>query len=269
MTSTISLAIVQGNIELLAEKITGDQKLAGLANAAPASDKAWRHPDAPPARLFRAQQPLEFRTVMIGELAADLNVLLLRTLGEDDRCSNSAGTGSLADPDRCTRARKRLAESRRQRRDAMPHGGNLTIEAANVVLGKDYADDSDVTPGDYVMIAVTDSEAALAPDVVRRAFEPYFTTKPVGRGTGLGLSMVFGFVKQSGGHVKIYSELGRGTTVKLYLPRASQSQEADGHPAGIRTPARQHGRDHHGSRRRCGRSQLGRHPVDRTRLPRA
>lgn len=111
-------------------------------------------------------------------------------------------------------------------RDAMPEVGKLTIETANVWLDEQYtAAEVDLAPGQYVMIAVTDVGGGIAPDVLQKVFEPFFTTKPPGKGTGLGLSMVYGFAKQSGGHVKIYSELGEGTTVKLYLPRNSSSDD--------------------------------------------
>jgi CheY-like chemotaxis protein len=106
-------------------------------------------------------------------------------------------------------------------RDAMPNGGKLTVEASNQMLDRDYRRiNPEVAPGQYALISVSDTGQGMAPDVLARAFEPFFTTKEIGQGTGLGLSQVYGFVKQSGGHVKIYSEAGHGTTVKLYFPRA-------------------------------------------------
>ena len=149
-----------------------------------------------------------------------LSDFLRRALGEDVSLEIVGGGGVWpveADAAELEAAILNLAVNAR---DAMPDGGKLTIEASNSYLDDSYCQENvDIRPGQYVQIAVTDTGSGMAKDVIDRAFEPFYTTKQSGQGTGLGLSQVYGFVKQSGGHVKIYSETGEGTTIKIYLPR--------------------------------------------------
>jgi PAS domain S-box-containing protein len=170
---------------------------------------------------FSRRQPLEPKLLDVNKLLNQLSVFLKPTLGEEVQLETVGGGGVWpveADAAQLETAILNLAINGR---DAMPGGGKLTVEASNVLLDEDYCSkNAEVRPGQYVQIAVTDNGSGMAADVMTHAFEPFFTTKQAGQGTGLGLSQVYGFVKQSGGHVKIYSEPGHGTTVKVYLPRA-------------------------------------------------
>ncbi len=169
---------------------------------------------------FSRQQALAPEPVDANRLVSGMSELLRRTIGEEIRLETVLAGGlwrSHADPGQLENAVLNLAVNAR---DAMPDGGRLTIETGNCHLDEAYAaEHAGIAPGQYVMLAVTDTGAGMAPEVIGKAFEPFFTTKDVGRGTGLGLYQVYGFVRQSGGHVKIYSEPGQGTTVKLYIPR--------------------------------------------------
>ncbi|MGY3342690.1 ATP-binding protein [Bradyrhizobium sp. USDA 4459] len=169
---------------------------------------------------FSRRQALEPKPLDLNHLVRDMTNLLHRTLGEQIELEGVLAPRLWtieADQNQLESAILNLAVNAR---DAMPDGGKLTIETANTALDESYvAVDAEVIPGQYVMVSVTDMGTGMSKETLGRAFEPFFTTKEVGRGTGLGLSMVYGFVKQSGGHVTIYSEEGHGTTVKLYFPR--------------------------------------------------
>jgi CheY-like chemotaxis protein len=165
--------------------------------------------------------------------------LLRPTLGEQIEIESMLAHDSapaLIDPSQLSTAILNLALNAR---DAMPDGGKLTLETRNIVLDENYASmNSEVSPGNYVMIAVSDTGEGIPARLLDKVFEPFFTTKEVGKGSGLGLSMVYGFVKQSNGHIKIYSEENHGTTVKLYLPQAADVADARPADAGIAELAR-------------------------------
>jgi PAS domain S-box-containing protein len=188
---------------------------------------------------FSRQQPLDPKPVDTNQLATGVCDFLRRTLGETISLETVTAAGlwrAHADAHQLENALLNLALNAR---DAMPNGGKMTIETANCYLDDAYVDTvpEPVAPGQYVMIAVTDTGSGMNRATVERVFEPFFTTKEVGKGTGLGLSQVYGFVRQSSGHVKIYSEVGEGTTVKVYLPRfvgehRPQQTEPPRHAAG-------------------------------------
>jgi PAS domain S-box-containing protein len=214
------LAIVGGNLELLLE--LPDLGTDARELATEAMDASQRGAEMVRRLLaFARKQQLEPRPINLNERLPSIVQLLRRTLGEPVQIETlSAGDlwAAQADPTLVDDAIVNLAINAR---DAMPGGGTLTIETANIFLGDEYAEQHvDVTSGEYVMLAVSDTGTGMSPETAARALEPFFTTKPAGQGTGLGLSQVYGFVKQSGGHVSIYSEPGFGTTVKLFLPRS-------------------------------------------------
>ena len=169
---------------------------------------------------FARRQPLDPKTVNVNQLVLSIEELLRRTIGESIELRIEAASGvwaTFCDPHQLESALLNLVINSR---DAMPNGGKLTIETANCELDNFYtAEQRDVTPGQYVCLSVSDTGAGMSAVVRDRAFDPFFTTKPMGQGTGLGLSMVYGFARQSEGHVRIYSEVNAGTSVKLYLPR--------------------------------------------------
>ena len=225
------LTVILGNLEFTRSK---------LGEESPAAVRIDRAIWAAQRGAALTRQLLAFaRKQALAPVPVDLSVslrniipLLQRTIGEniDVHVVDSVGLWpAMADGAQLESAVLNLALNAR---DAMPDGGLLTVELANMVLDEDYARaHAEVSAGEYVMFAVSDTGHGMTPQVAARVFEPFFTTKPEGEGTGLGLAMVFGFVKQSGGHVKIYSEPGEGTSVKIYLPRAvGATARASGHP---------------------------------------
>jgi signal transduction histidine kinase/CheY-like chemotaxis protein len=214
------LTVIMGNLELARAKLQAhDPVVAQIDRSLWAAQRGGTLTSQ--LLAFARKQPLAPAPIDLSSTLPELVPLLRRTLGEtiEVRFIDSAGLWpAMADPAQLESAVLNLALNAR---DAMPGGGRLTIELSNKVLDEEYARlHAEVTPGDYVMVAVSDTGHGMTPEVAARAFEPFFTTKTEGRGTGLGLAMVFGFVKQSGGHVKAYSEPGQGTSVKIYLPRA-------------------------------------------------
>jgi signal transduction histidine kinase/CheY-like chemotaxis protein len=214
------MTIVTGSLDLLSRRLaTDDPRLKKLVDNAM---EGARRASALTRQLlaFARRQALDPKPTDINRLVSEVSALLRGTLGETIAIETVLAGGlwpANIDAHQLERAIVNLALNAR---DAMPNGGRLTIETANAHLDEAYAKaNAEVAPGQYTSVAITDTGAGIAPEIVSKIFEPFFTTKPVGHGTGLGLSQVFGFVKQSGGHVKVYSEPKKGTTVRLYLPR--------------------------------------------------
>jgi signal transduction histidine kinase/CheY-like chemotaxis protein len=235
------LTIIIGNLD------TMKRQLAKLADLEPAREIAGKLSKSLDAALrgaqssaelthrllaFSRRQALEPARLDVNRLVAGMLEMLRRTLGSDISIETVLGAGlwpALADAHQLENVLLNLALNGKA---AMPDGGCLTIETANTYLDDAYVRSfGDVKAGQYVVVCVTDTGSGIAKDILDRVFEPFFTTKPPGEGSGLGLAMVHGFVKQSGGHVRIYSEEGHGTTVKIYLPRLLQAEEVSAVPA--------------------------------------
>ena len=219
------LTVITGTIEILEEGVADRPELAAIAKMI--DDAAERGAELTNHLLaFSRRQPLQPRDTNVNALIMEVGRLLRPTLGgniEIESMLDDNASSALIDPSQLTTSLLNLALNAR---DAMPDGGKLTFETTDAILDDNYAGmNEEVSPGPYLMIAVSDNGSGIAPDIIDKVFEPFFTTKVLGKGTGLGLSMVYGFVKQSGGHIKIYSEVGHGTTIKMYLPRAATAQQ--------------------------------------------
>ncbi|KQP50048.1 hypothetical protein ASF44_00615 [Pseudorhodoferax sp. Leaf274] len=212
------LAAVSGSLEMLRRRLDGDSTLVRYVDI---GQTATKRAAALTHRLlaFSRQQTLEPKVLSVNQLVGGFEDLIRRTIGPQVVLEVIAGIGVWsvhADPGQLENALLNLCINAR---DAMPDGGRLVIETANRALDERTAGAQEMLPGQYVSICVSDNGAGMSPEVIARAFDPFFTTKPIGMGTGLGLSMVYGFARQSGGQARIYSEVGAGTKVCIYLPR--------------------------------------------------
>jgi signal transduction histidine kinase/ActR/RegA family two-component response regulator len=225
------LAGIMGSLELLQRRLTSG-RTDGVERYCAAAITSAQRASALTQRLlaFARRQPLDPKMLDANRLVASMEDLLRRTLGPGIALEMVPAGGlwpTMSDPNQLESAILNLAINAR---DAMQEGGSLTIETGNAFLDDAYcrAQADEVRPGQYVQVSVTDTGTGMTPNVIAKAFDPFFTTKPTGQGTGLGLSMVYGFVKQSNGHVRIYSEPGDGTTFKIYLPRyRGRAEDAD------------------------------------------
>ena len=220
------LTAISGSLELLGLRAAQGRtdEFARYTNAA---QRAAKRAAALTHRLlaFSRQQTLVAKLTDINRLVAEMEDLVRRTMGPSITVQVRAAQDLWTTCIDAGELENALLNLCINARDAMPEGGELTIETANLSIDERAAQQSDVTPGEYATLSVSDTGAGMEPEVVRRAFDPFFTTKPIGEGTGLGLSMIYGFVRQSGGRARIFSEPGRGTMVRLYLPRSTGTPE--------------------------------------------
>lgn len=241
------LTVILGGLESIQKLVSGlpDEPGRRIQRSAAMATHGAERAATLTARLlaFSRRQPLDPRAVDAARLVTGLADLLERTLGEAVELQTVAGAGlwkTFVDAGELENALVNLAVNAR---DAMSEGGRLTIETSNAWLDEDYLAmvPEPVQPGQYVLIAVSDTGAGMDADTFARVFEPFFTTKALGKGTGLGLSQVYGFVRQTGGHIRIYSEPGEGTTVKLYLPKAGEDAVEATETATLDAVVRGHG----------------------------
>jgi signal transduction histidine kinase len=229
------LTIIMGNLDTVQRRIKNLDGGLVLAKPVEAALQGSRNAARLTHRLlaFSRQQALEPNALALNSVISGMSDMLIRSVGEAIKIETVTSAGLwlvFADANQVENSLVNLVVNAR---DAMPNGGKITIETANVYLDQTYANQfGDIEAGQYVLLSVTDSGAGIAADKIEKIFEPFFTTKAPGKGTGLGLSMIHGFLKQSGGHVRVYSELGHGTTVKLYFPRLLESKLVVSVPAG-------------------------------------
>lgn len=221
------LQVVSGNLQLLGKDVAGNQRAEQrVANAMAGVSRGSKL--AAQLLAFGRRQALEPKVVNVTRFVQGMDDMLRRAIGEGVEIETIVGGGlwnTFIDPAQIENALLNLAINAR---DAMNGQGKLTIELGNAHLDDEYArTHEEVAPGQYVMLAVSDTGSGMSPEIIEKVFEPFFSTKSEGKGSGLGLSMVYGFVKQSGGHVKIYSEVDHGTTIKLYLPRALEAEDVE------------------------------------------
>jgi signal transduction histidine kinase len=222
------LAGISGSLELIKSRLS-QGKVDAVDRYITAAQGAAKRAAALTHRLlaFSRRQTLEPRPTSVNRLIAGMEDMIRRSVGPSIQIEVVGAAGlwtTLIDPNQLENALLNLCINAR---DAMPEGGRLTIETANKWLDDRAAEERDLKPGQYISLCVTDTGTGMPPDVAARAFDPFFTTKPLGEGTGLGLSMIYGFARQSGGQIRIYSEVGKGTTMCLYLPRHEDNPDID------------------------------------------
>ena len=229
------LLVITGNLELLEPRLNNEESRALLKEAQDAAGLGSKLTDQ--LLTFARRRHMDTHVIQLNDLVVGITDMLRRTLGEHITLSTSLARDvwpTRADPGQFQSAIVNMAVNAR---DAMPEGGKLVVETRNIELDADHADyQSELQPGQYVQLSLSDTGAGMEPEIRDRVFEPFFTTKEKGRGTGLGLAMVYGFVKQSGGHVTIYSEPGLGTTINLYFPRSDAPSGKSPLAKGAATP---------------------------------